>query len=62
MREGYCISFLECDPGLFLIGVSSDSNLVKMWIGRQMYEMSIRDLLKVIHTDKKPADAFSPRG
>ncbi len=48
-RSHSAFSLLQNDPELVLIGVSSDSNLVKMWTGRQMREMSIRDLLKVIH-------------
>ncbi len=41
-------SLLESRQGLLLIGVSPDSNLVEVWSGRQLREMSTRNLLEVI--------------
>ena len=41
-------SLLESCPKLLLIGVNPDTNLVKMWAGRQLRELSTNDLLKVI--------------
>ena len=44
--QAAAFSLPESGPGLVLIGVSSDSNLVKIWTGRQIREMSIQDLFK----------------
>ena len=37
-----------CRPNLLLIGVSPDTNLVKVVAGRQMHELSVQGLLTVI--------------
>ncbi len=58
-RPQNAFSLLESGPGLVLIGVSSDTNLVKMWTGRQLREMSIRDLLKVIQGEAGSPPAHS---
>lgn len=41
-------SLTEHCSNLLLIGVSPDKNIVKMWVGRQMRELSMQGLLAVI--------------
>jgi hypothetical protein len=41
-------SMLETNPNLLLIGISPDTNLVKIWSGRQVRELSTQDLLELI--------------
>ena len=48
-RPQAVFSLLESCPGLILIGVSPDGNLVKMWAGQQLHELSTQDLLQVIN-------------
>lgn len=38
----------ECCSKLLLIGVSPDTNIVKMWVGRQVRELSMQGLLAMI--------------
>ena len=40
---------LESYPGLLLIGISSDTNMVKTWSGRQLHDLSTQDLMEVIN-------------
>ncbi len=47
-RPEAAFSLLERRPGLLVIGVSPDTNVVKMWSGRQLRELSMTDLLKAI--------------
>jgi hypothetical protein len=47
-RPGYAFALLESQPGLLLIGISPDKNLVKMWSGQQLRELSTTDLMKAI--------------
>lgn len=42
-------SLTESCSNLLLIGVSPDTNIVKMWVGRQMRELSMQGLLSVIN-------------
>lgn len=42
-------SFLETNPNLLLIGISPDTNLVKIWSGRQLKDVSTNGLLEVIN-------------
>lgn len=42
-------ALLETLPELLLIGISPDSNLVKTWTGRQLRELSLIDILKMIN-------------
>ncbi len=42
-------SMLKSSPDLLVIGISPDSNLVKTWTGRQLHELSMQDLLKIIN-------------
>jgi hypothetical protein len=44
---------LETNPNLQLIGVSQDINLVKIWSMRELREVSMQDLLKVIRSEVK---------
>jgi hypothetical protein len=46
-------SFLESDPGLLLIGISPDINLVKVWSIKELREVSMGDLLEVITSGAK---------
>jgi hypothetical protein len=48
VRPEAAFFLLESCPGLLLIGISPDSNLVKVWSGRQLHELSLRNLLEVI--------------
>ncbi len=41
-------SLLGTRPNLVLMGVSPDTNLVKMWSGHELHELSTRDLLGAI--------------
>ena len=41
-------SLLGSRPNLVLMGVSPDTNLVKMWSGHELHELSTRDLLGAI--------------
>jgi hypothetical protein len=41
-------SLSESCPELLLIGISPDTNIVRMWVGRQLRELSMKGLLDVI--------------
>jgi len=41
-------SKLKTNPSLLLVGISPDTNLVKIWSGRQVRELSTQDLLELI--------------
>jgi len=41
-------SKLKTNPNLLLIGISPDINLIKIWSGRQVRELSTQDLLELI--------------
>ncbi len=41
-------SLSESYSKLLLVGISPDTNIVKVWIGRQMRELSMQGLLAVI--------------
>ena len=45
-------SALKTNPSLLLIGISSDINLVKIWSGRQLRELSMKDLLELIKNEE----------
>ena len=42
-------SLSESCSKLLLIGISPDTNIVKVWVGRQMRELSMKGLLAVIN-------------
>ena len=42
-------SLSESCSNLLLVGISPDTNIVKMWVGRQIQELSMQDLLAVIN-------------
>lgn len=42
------LPFLEAHPSMLLIGVSLDVNLVRVWSGRQLREMSMVELTEII--------------
>lgn len=50
-NTGALFSLLEAYPNLQLIGISPDINLVKIWSGRELRDLSTQDLLELI-TDK----------
>ena len=41
-------NMLEKRPDMTLIGVSPDTNVVRAWFGRQLRELSTKDLIEVI--------------
>lgn len=47
-RPEVAFSLLETCPGMMLIGISPDTNLVKVWSGRQLQELSTRELMGLI--------------
>ena len=51
-RPEAAFTLLETSPGLMLIGISPDSNLVKVWSGKQLRELSTRELMEVIDKQK----------
>lgn len=50
-------SLSESYAKLLLVGISPDTNIVKVWVGRQMRELSMQDLLAVI-TDQLNVSLF----
>ncbi len=47
-RPEAAFKLLENHPGLMLLGISPDTNLVKVWSGCQLHELSIHDLKGII--------------
>ena len=47
-RPEAAFSLLERRPGLLVIGVSPDKNVAGIWSGKQLRELSMRDLVEVI--------------
>jgi hypothetical protein len=47
-NTGALFSLLEAHPTLQLIGISPDINLVKIWSGREMRDVSTQDFLELI--------------
>lgn len=43
-------SCLESNPGLLLVGISPDINLVQVWSGREFRELSTQSLLELINS------------
>ena len=53
-------SMLDSCLDLLIIGISPDSNLVKVWSGQQMHEISLPGLLEMINEQlKKLADCLN---
>lgn len=46
------LPLLESHPSVLLIGVSPDINLVQVWSGRQLREISLKDLVEIIDSDQ----------
>jgi hypothetical protein len=46
-------SLSESCPRLLLIGISPGSNIVKVWIGQQLRELSMQNLLAMINDQLK---------
>ena len=42
------LSLQEGDSQLLLVGISADANLVRMWVGRQLRELSMQGLMNEI--------------
>jgi hypothetical protein len=57
-RPKAAFALLEANPDLILMGVSPDSNLVKVWSGCQLQELSTQDLLKVMNQQLKVSAAL----
>ena len=49
-------SLLETRPGLLILGISPDGNVVRQWSGRQYTELSTSDLTALIEA-ASPGDA-----
>lgn len=49
-------TFLETHPSMLLIGVSPDVNLVKVWSGRQLREMSLVELTQIITGETRESE------
>jgi hypothetical protein len=45
-------SMLKTHPGLLLVGISPGINLVKIWSGRQVRELSTQSLLELIKSEE----------
>jgi hypothetical protein len=52
-RPEAVFSLLESDANLHLIGISPDTNLVKVWSIRELREVSVQDLCEVIRSEAK---------
>lgn len=48
---------LETNPALLLIGISPDTNLVRIWSGRQLKDISTRGFLDLIESEIKNLSA-----
>jgi hypothetical protein len=57
-RPQAAFSLLEVSPGLLLIALNPDGNIVKMWSGRQLRQPSTQDLLGVINAQLSDSDAI----
>ncbi len=47
-RPEAAFALLESQLGLLLVGVSPDKNVVRIWSGRQLSELSTQDLMRVL--------------
>lgn len=50
-RPESTFALLATCPGVQLIGIDPDRDLVMVWSGRQLRELSVQDLVQVIQTD-----------
>ncbi len=55
-------SMLDRYPDLLIIGISPDSNLVKVWSGRQLREISTQGLLEMVDEQVKYSSADNTEG
>lgn len=53
----FIFSLSESFSKLLLVGISPDTNIVKMWVGRQLQELTTQGLLTVIK-DQMNVSAF----
>lgn len=58
-RPEAVLALLGINPALQLIGISPDSNLIKIWSVREMREVSTMDLLNVFNYESKGLPANS---
>jgi hypothetical protein len=42
------LSWLSSRPNLLLIGISPSDNVVRLWSGKQLRQLAIRDLINII--------------
>lgn len=49
LRSSFCDLLAAELPGLLLIGLDSERHQVLVWSGRQLPELSSRDLIEIIH-------------
>ena len=61
-RPEAAFSMLESRPGLMLIGISPDSNLVRIWSGRQLRELSTQGLLEIVNEQMEKSSAPDTQG
>ena len=61
-RPEAAFSMLENRPGLKLIGISPDSNLVRIWSGKQLRELSTQGLLKIVSEQMEESSAPDTQG
>jgi hypothetical protein len=54
-------ALLRTRPGLLLVGVDPDRNRAVAWSGQQLCELSVQDLVEVIHKEM-PISHGSPGG
>ena len=52
-RTEAVFSYLESNPGLLLVGISPDINLVQAWSGREFRELSTQGLFELIQSGAK---------
>jgi hypothetical protein len=55
-RPDHAFTLLETNPAMLLIGVSPDSNQVRLWTGQQLSELSMQDLVQIIRRDENESE------
>jgi hypothetical protein len=51
-------NLIQQSAGLLLIGIDPDSNQVLLWSGQHVCELSMQDLVKLIHQQQSRSDLF----
>ena len=57
-QAGDIFYLLKTNPKLLLLGISSGANLVQVWSGRQLRDMSTKGLLDLIKSEVKNLSVF----